>query len=356
MSTYSALFLLIVLNIICLVIKKKNRLVTIISIVIFSLLMGGNTQNNDFDAYSQNYSLVQSDESHFIFSYLFNPLMLIGGYLGMDYNQFLLILSIIFYSLLFIYLYKKNDYKIHAIILLYVFYSFFVDVVQIANFFSNVFAIIFLYKLHDYRISLKKKDYVISVILLVLSLGFHESNIILIPLLFWNIDSNIRINKYAQIALIVAFIDVLSNHVLTISILSRIPYFNSIFASFIGYARSTGSGFGFIKYYIILLLLLTFLRSTKLSQNCTHRDLDHVKNFLIYILVLSPVLSFSSISYTRIMRVITIYYSDIYSKIKFTGKNIGFWLFILLLFVYFFATEIDSDVFNDVMKYNRYLI
>lgn len=344
--TYLLLSLTLILNLLCLLFKKKKIIVIIFSIIFLSLIFGGNNFNPDYDAYLLNYQLLETGSSYFEFAPLFDILMKMGIIIGLEYNEFLTIICLILYSILFVFLYKKNNYKVHEIIVFYVFFSFFIDVIQVSNFISNIFAIISVYMMYDYKNSHNRKQLFISCFFLIVAVGFHFSSAILIPLYFF-----IKLKKYKNLLLAVilfTFIDTFLGHIITNSILKVIPFIgNTNELSF--YISYINSGYGFILYLMVILLLIALVK----YYGHEEKNSDSL-NFLEYVIMLSPVMSLSNITYMRFIRVIMINYSVFYTQLKARKykKDLLISVIILIIYILLFFNQIGINYFYDIMNNN----
>ena len=362
--SYFLLFILISLNFFSLQFKKKSVGVIVLSILIFSILLGGNNNNPDYWAYEENYRLVQNDNSYFGFDFLWGPFMKIGGYLGLSYNEFLLTASLIAYSFLFYFLFSRMDYRIHKVLLLYCVYSFFIDVVQVANFFANVLAVFALFMIMDYKESKDKSKLVLFMIITMCSMGFHLSSSILLPILFFKKTYKVKYLVLFSIAF--GIIDTSLSHIFIDKIMALLPVGNA-YAALKDYGSNIGSGFGFIIYTFILLLLLWVVKRNccdvikqklLLEQTIPDRlmlDCKDVIFYIRYILALTPIFAISTITYVRCLRVVMIYYGLILPLIGMNKKMRFVNDFIILsVYFYFFQTDVGTEVFLEVMN-NNYL-
>lgn len=362
--TYILLLFLVILNFICLYRKKKNIYVLHYSIITFTLILGGNNYSADFWAYEENYELIQTDDSYFGFDFLWGPLMRIGGYLGLNYNEYLLCLSFVAYNLLFMFLYKRHNYNIHKIILLYVIYSFFIDAIQVANFFANVLAIIAIYMYFNYKEEKRKKHLFITIFFLFLGVGLHSSISILFLLVFFK--KTYRIKYLVLLSVIFSFVDTLWGHIILDRIMSVLPV-GDIYMSLKEYGEARNKGFGFIIYLSILWLMLVMVKKNVESYNAGKRNglytnsniikyNDNVIFFLRYIFIMSPVFAISTITYVRILRIVMIFYSDFYATMSRTNREMVHISNALLvtIYFYFFYTDVGIDNLLDIMN-NNYL-
>lgn len=337
-----------ILNLLCVGMKKKSKIVTFISILVFSLIFGGNNYNADYNAYFLNYRLIATGYSYFDFDPFFNILMKIGATLHLEYNVFLTIICLVMYALMFGILFRNNNYKIHSIILLYTIYSFFIDAIQISNFISNVFAIIFVFIMFEYKKNPEKKLLLLSSISLILAIGFHTSAVALVPFYFF-VKSN-KTNVFAIGAVALACFDTLLKHSFVNILFNRIPYLRA-YSGLSYYGEKINSGWGFLIYLVIILLMIGLVKYSKYEKEC-----NEVVNFLQYVLVLTPVMVISTISYTRFFRVMMVAYSCFYNKINARRSKRDFYIGIVIIamFVYLFAREIGMANFGDVMNNNYF--
>ena len=345
--TYLLISATIVFNLICVVRQRKSKIVTAFSIVSLSLIFGGNNLNADYDAYLLNYKLVASDSSYFNFDPFFNILMKVGSSLNLEYNVFLTIVCLILYTLLFAYLFKRNDYKIHSIILLYVIYSFFIDAIQVSNFISNVFAIIFVSIMLEYREQKKKRLLLLSVLILVLAVGFHSSSLVLIP--FYLFSNSRKTNAFAVFAVLFACIDTVMGHAVVNFIFGIVPYLGA-YAALSFYSARVNTGFGFLLYLLIVLILIGLVKYYDEENN------KGILNFLQYILVLTPIMVISTISFTRFFRVMTVAYSGFYNKLEARHYKRDLFVFsvFLVVMVFLFFREIGFENVRDIMNNNYF--
>lgn len=362
--TYLLLFILLLSNVICLLNRIKSKLVLLYSIITFTILLGGNNLNADYFGYLDNYRLSQTDSSHYGFDFLWNPFMKIGGLLNLTYNEFLICFAFIAYLVLFFFLYKRNDYNIHKIILFYTFYSFFIDAIQIANFFANVLAIIALYKAMDYKKCHRITDLIQFLILTICGLGLHSSVSILIPIIIFS-NSFRKIKYVVAASIIFSIVDTIYSHALLDKLISPFPVAD-VYQHLKNYGAASKSGFGFLIYLSILLILVGIVRYNNINyilrikkglvpyrvQNL--RRCGDVLLFLRFTLVMSPIFAISTIAYVRFYRIIMLYYGTFYPIIdcnKTRARVISNSLLVLILF-YFFQTDVGAENFLDIMNNN----
>ena len=346
--TYLLLTFAFAFNLLCIGAKKKSKIVTVFSIIVLSVLFGGNNLNADYNAYLLNYRLVGTGNSYFDFDPFFNVLMKIGTNLNLEYNVFLTIICLFCYTLLFGLLYKRNGYKIHSVIMIYMIYSFFIDAVQVSNFVSNIMAIIFIYLMFEYRKNSSKRILILSVIFLTFAIGFHVSSIVLVPFYFFSKSK--RTNILAIGAIIFACADTLLGHSIINVLFGIIPHFRA-YASLTFYSLSINSGWGFLLYIGLILIMIGLIKC--FGQEKKNED---ILNLLQYILVLTPVMVISTISYTRFFRVLMIVYSGFYNKLsaRYYKKDLKIYLAVVAIFVFLFFREVGMDNFYDIMNNNFY--
>ena len=365
--SYFLLFILISLNFFSLQFKKKSVGVIVLSILIFSILLGGNNNNPDYWAYEENYRLVQNDNSYFGFDFLWGPFMKIGGYLGLSYNEFLLTASLIAYSFLFYFLFSRMDYRIHKVLLLYCVYSFFIVVVQIANFFANVLAVIALLIIMDYRWYRKRIKLFLFLLLIVCAMGFHMSAIFFLPIFLFK-NFSFKIKYFVYFSIFLSITDTFFAHVFLDRIMAIIPL-GETYLLLKDYGANISSGFGFVICIAIILLLIELVRKNLhcLIKKCRKFKIDipsqdmvncnSVIFLLRYLLLLTPIFAISSIAFVRIIRAVLIYYGITYNIDSISSKRMLLLdnILLILIFFYLFQTDIGSDVFFDIMNNNIFL-
>jgi len=182
-------FSIVFVNLVWLIIKKNNLWIGIGSALALVVMMAGNQSNMDFHNYSQWY--VQH----------WYPASVEKGYvkcanfcssLGISYGLFLILLFSAC-ALLIGYTVIKLHANVHAVILMFCGYQIFFDYVQIRNTVSVALLVAAIY-----LITVRKR--IIAGILIALSVFFHVSMIVYLPIIF--VPASTKMNKLYRAFLI----------------------------------------------------------------------------------------------------------------------------------------------------------
>lgn len=128
--------MLIIISLVLLVVgfvKKDSKLVLFLLMLLVIVLFAGNTYNADSLAYSDNYSNIANGKYDPSFEQGFQILNAISFYLGLSYNQFLLIVSSVG-ILLIVSTMKIYTASVSYVMCLYILYPFVWDTIQVRNF------------------------------------------------------------------------------------------------------------------------------------------------------------------------------------------------------------------------------
>lgn len=346
--TYLLLLLIILLNLVCLFTEKKNKLVIFLSVISLSILFAGNNYNADYEAYLLNYELLQTGSSYFKFDILFNGIMILGQLVELKYNDLLMVLCLVAFGVLFTYMGKRYNEHVHLVILFYILYSFFIDVIQVANFFSNILSVLSILCFFDYQKSGNKKFFILALFLLLLAIGIHASALTLLPFFFF------KKGKWSKILVVgtigFACLDGLLKHKIAISIISMIPLLAT--TSLVNYSNALNSGFGFIYDVIIIGLMLFCIYYVKKNNQW-----ENVENLLLYCLLITPILAISTISYTRLLRVIFLLFAEFYTGLHplKSKKNLQISLCIIAIYIVMFIREIGVENYLEIMNNNIFI-
>lgn len=171
----SILFYIIwIANIIFCILRKRSKILTLISIIFTILLFAGNTGNGDYLIYYREYNLNGMES----FQLGFSMLAKICLFFHLSYNGFLLVVCLICYGLVFRYL-KEYTMNFSCFFSLYFTILIFYDINQVRNFIVACILTIAIIKLSKGR----KKEYLF---LIILACFFHVIAIIYIPFVLIN--------------------------------------------------------------------------------------------------------------------------------------------------------------------------
>ena len=200
MISYIGTISVIVLNILCIMLRKKSKFITAISFAWMFIIFYGNTSNPDYSGYLWRYN-AQTYYNSMEIGYTFLSRILYNN--GLPYQY--LVLGQILISLPFIVLIgRKINGNVHIFIVLYTLVFFTLDIIQTRNY---VGAVIFTYAVVLLTEN-KKIPYVFTVILASL---LHSSFLIYLPFVFLSIKTEFSkkavrlISAFIVIVCVIAF-------------------------------------------------------------------------------------------------------------------------------------------------------
>jgi hypothetical protein len=337
--------------------KNKNSIFLFLLIIFLVTIMGGNSNNPDYDNYEiyyYNYGNVFAPDIGFRFVNIFFRT------LGFSYNLYRLMVSILgFY---FIYLAaRKYAYNSFLVFILFAIYPFLLDVVQIRNFlmYSIVaYAIIFL----------EEKKYLKYFFWIVIASSIHVSAIIYLPIvIFSNLKKNIFLKAYLLFFIIIGIFIGLNRDLLesiTTTIFNFLLQFGNRFESY----SSIKTRFGYLLYWLIHLSIFLVLRWSKkivfsdtfLISKKNKNYVQLVYNLNLYVMLFLPlyVLEITYFRFTRnILFLNYIVFSLAFSSIKnnLSKKILFITIVFVLSFVYFYVSIYGphlEDIIKLVFEYN----
>lgn len=281
-----------------------------ISLIGILILMAGNTYNGDYYNYMYFY---YSDLSYGDFELGFIILVRIFRLLNINYETFLFFIFSICLCINVL-IVKKFKTNIHCVLFLYVLIQLPADTVQYRNYIASTFLLLSLYCNYN-------KNKVGTLISILVSLSFHRSFIIYLPILFINEKYIKFLIRYGSVFIII--LTIIIHFVGGSSFLSSllINLFSDVGKS--GYFNTT-TGIGFWLYFILYILNIVLLiyfnhlaRNTEISLLLRWCLLIN-----LYICISLPLLTFNMNIY-RLYRNLNLFNFICYSKIYTLGqKNI----------------------------------
>ncbi len=190
-------YLIWALNVLFVLIKRKSKILTILSIVVSVFIVYKSTSTNDYWVY---YKFYQSNTSGGI-EIGYTTIMHLAKSFGLSYNDLLLVVSLVCFGIL-LFIYKKYTDNFQVFFSLYFLYEYALDITQVRNFLaSSLLLIVFYFIIKEKRI--------FAFLVLVIASTMHISMVFYFPLIFLKPESyrNRRVLKYC--AIIIAFLCVL---------------------------------------------------------------------------------------------------------------------------------------------------
>lgn len=285
--------------------------------VITWLLFGFNTNNVDYYNYYREYVNISKGHASGYFSFGFTCLMDFASRLGLNYQQFLILIAFLTLSLFYQGIKHFTD-NVEYTWLLYIIYPFAFDVVQYRNalaFAICLYAVHYLYKPH-----IKIGDYVCFFMGLALAVTIHSMTIVYLVFILFAIR-DFRISMFVAVVFNAAIIYLCFNQELFYGLLS---YFNlEHFLTYeIDFAFSTFAQYVLLYGYLFVLAAFKYWGDLNVIQ---------FRAMIIFSMFL-PFVVFSGVGGRFFRNVMIIIYAILSSKKK--GANCIEQLFInALLFV-----------------------
>lgn len=256
---------ILALNILLLIIRKRNTVVTLLSVffAVYAYFISDGAA--DFIAYKSIYDGAWAEDS-FEIGYRF--LMHLGHFFKMDFLAFQGVICTLSLFLLLV-VFSKFSKNYHLFFSLYLIYQYFYDLVVLRN--HLCFTIISIALLYLFRN--RKLRYLL---LLGIATLFHKSALFYFPLVFMNFRSSKIVWKFQIIAVIAVIISGITFFLsrstnLIISIVNRIPFISD--DKLVYFDRSVN--FGFIPHYILHLgtiAIFILFSSNNAIRECMRKD------------------------------------------------------------------------------------
>lgn len=259
------------LNIICVIRKKKSYIVEALTCLFVIILFCGNTSNGDYLAYSRRYYAGGLGDYEFGFSIVGN----LCNSLGISYDWFK---SLIYIPCLIALYVLCNRYigELHGFILLYFSILIFYDIVQIRNFVAAVMLLIGISCLIDG----KKTRYLIVILV---AISFQSVALIYLPLVF--VDPK-RVSQI-KYGLVIAFVS-MSLSIVVLLNGKQIPFLGEVLELITGsteklFYLTTRINWGFlIPWGLHFLNIVLVLYSENLLRNGRIVLLEHQEKVLYW--------------------------------------------------------------------------
>lgn len=181
-----------ILNILFVLIKKKSKVLTLLSVAVSVWIVYQSTSTADYWIYMKYY---QADTSGGIeIGYIF--LMRLANMMGLTYNEFLMVISIICFAIIMI-VYRQFTDNYQLFFSLYFIYEYAIDITQVRNFVASCLLLLAFY-------FIVKRKRIFAIVTIAISALMHISMLFYIPLLFINPESykNRKALKYCSIAIV----------------------------------------------------------------------------------------------------------------------------------------------------------
>lgn len=206
-------FSVMIINLICVLLRKKSKLILLMNAFIFSFIYYGNTRsgNSDLSVYRAYYNHPTRTLSDFGYAWFTNTLHSIG----VSFNAFLLIIFVMFLFALLIFSHRYGCNYSVFFLLFGLFYFFFT--LEVLRFFI---ATTFLLIACSFLI---KKNTKLFLVFLIIAVSFHVSFIAFALLLFVNVEKfNAKFYRaFALLFILVCVMTILNGR--------RVPFVSTIF-------------------------------------------------------------------------------------------------------------------------------
>lgn len=199
--------------------KRCNKILLLLVIIYMIILMGGNTQNPDYQLYKISY-----ESSHFYEKDIgYGFLITICKYINLNFNQFKLLTAIIGFLLIHFSVSKlvKNEWLFY---LLYLIYPFFFDIVQIRNFLCMSFLIFATTLLTNNN----RLNQIFFVLFVLIGASFQKIGLVYLPLILFINSKNKKIFKFILSFSIIFSVFIGLNKSLILNILANISLLNNL--------------------------------------------------------------------------------------------------------------------------------
>lgn len=327
----------ITLNLFQIILRKRSTVVNVLSIVLISIIMLGNTYNPDYNGYAmwyknQNYP-VSWGWGYIVLAHLFNELSL-------SYHHFVTFLLMIAMSIQ-VYVVTRYTREYHCVILAYMAFTMFLDIVQVRNFFMVALWMLAL----TFLARKKRVAYLLTVLVAIL---FHTSAVVL--LVFVILTPH---NKLSRDIVVCELFFVYMLCIITFLNENRIPFIAEIAKVFLGKEMedklvyfNTATNWGFLTSFICHFINVYLAKISNEYVHCNSKEFKNkhikydIKDFadLVYqvILVSSfalPLVMMNS-NFTRYFRmcnvllyILVAVVVEIYQENKYRGQKTSIYLF-----------------------------
>lgn len=252
---YWIYYIVILLNLVCLLTNKKNKFIQVISFLFIIVLMAGNTWNGDYIGY-ENYYNGYADP-HFQDEYGINLVFAVGNAIGVSYQC---VLFFIFLVCLLInsYVAKKMDSNMHVFYGVYLVFGILADTVVMRNYIALTFLTLAIY----HMLNNNKKCFLIY---LCIAFLFHKTMLFFFPLILINLNNKDmrKIIKYFGTTIVMLCF-------LVFALGGRFQFLALIIANIMGYGEGniylTGTTrYGFLLYFMVHLATIFVIYMSKMT-------------------------------------------------------------------------------------------
>lgn len=314
------------------------------------ILFGFNTYNVDYKNYEYAYNQIVngSDNSYFNLGFIY--IIKLSGFLGLNYQSFLICISGIITLLLFFTLRKLTN-RVNLTLILFIIYPLVFDIVQYRNFLGYVVCFYGLDYLYKEKNSLKNS--LIYIIFVLIATSIHSSMIIYLIFLLVKIKNKNRFILSVGICFSVVFLFSVDNQIL-FNILSLIKL-----ERFIGY-EVDGSFSTFIQYLAVYVSLY-ILAGVKQGNYIRNNNMK----ILTVAAILLPFILLNGTSARFIRNIFILFYATIFEdtyiltklpKVKNTIydksislRNLALYSSLVIIICFVFYQQLSSGLYHDTV-------
>lgn len=321
------------INVILVIIKKKSKLITLLTFAVMVTIYFLNTTSGDYENYLWEYNT----SSYYTVESGFTWIMKIASSCSLSFNQFQGIVCTISLLLVF-YVFKHYSENYHLFFSVYFIYQYFYDIDSLKNFLARAILLLAIYML----IEGKRKHFIFT---LLIGLLIHRTLIIYLPLALFNPERGFsrKSMKYCSIAVVVLCFVIFVLH-------SRFEFLGSFLmvalerdnlnAKLNTYlTRSTQ--FGFLIYFVLHACdIFLVWRSKRFSEFVGEEQTDRLCQFTwfinLYVVMFFPLIMINNVFFRLFNNIILlnfILYSRIADSYEKTTTRYYRYVFVIILFM-----------------------